>query len=212
MRCFSLGVICDNIEEINELVYPFHNEFVGYFPKEYYENNVEEKKFLKFESFSREMENEWKLLSDNEKKTFKNDIVRFADVKYGYYYNEEKSDIGYYKNENGKMICFSIGGTFSGMINVKSSFGLKKQADYAKIKDIIIPDKKQTFGTYAVINDGNWISVDDYVDRDEWFYLHFRRIIKKADKEKLFVVIECCYNDESNININSRACKSLATK
>lgn len=195
MRCFSLGVICDNLEDINDLVYPFHNEFIGYYPKEYYDANIDEKKFLKFESYSREIENEWNSLNDEQKRKFNNDIIRFADVKYGYYYNDEKSDVGYYRNENGKMMCFSIGGKFKKMLTVKNSLGMKKHVYSSKIKDIIIPDKKEKFGTYAVINDGKWISVEDYADRDEWFLIHFRRLLKKADEEKLFVVVECCYSE-----------------
>ena len=194
MGCFSLGVVCNNIEEVNDLVYPFHDEFIGYYPKEYYDRNKEEKKYLKFKSFSREIEEEWEELTCLEKEKFNSSIERFADVKYGYYYNEEKSDIGYYTNEKGKMMCFSIGGRFSGMLKVKGNLGRKKSVDYAKIGDIIIPDRKEKFGTYALINNGEWISVDDQEDRDEWFYMHYKRLLKKIDPEKLLVIVECCYS------------------
>ncbi|MGL4453375.1 MAG: hypothetical protein ACRCTZ_19605 [Sarcina sp.] len=193
MACFSLGVICNNLEEVNDLVYPFHNEFLGYYPKEYFDRNKDEKKHLKFKSFSREIEAEWDELTLIEKEKFKSDIERFADVKYGYYYNEENSDIGYYINENGKMMCFSIGGKFSGMLKVKGSLGRRKCVDYAKIGDIIIPDRKEKFGTYAIINNGKWMSVEDAEDREAWFHMHYKRLLKKIDPEKFLVIVECCY-------------------
>lgn len=192
MACFSLGVICDNLDEVNDLVYPFHKEFIGYYPKEYFEINKDEKKNLKFNKFSREIENSWNILCEEEKEKFKN-IERFADVKYGYYYNEDKSDMGYYTNENGKMMCFTIGGKFDSYLNIKGSFGIKKKCNYAKIKDIIFPDRKENFGTYAIISDGKWYSVEDYVDREEWFKIHCKRLIKKADKDKYLVIVECSY-------------------
>lgn len=192
MSCFSLGVICENLDEVNDLVYPFHNDFIGYYPKEYFNINSNEKKYLKFNNFSREIENEWTELSEKEKQKFKS-IERYADVKYGYYFNDEKSDIGYYTNTKGKMICFSIGGKFSGMLKMKGGFGIKKNADYTKIKDLIIPSRKEKFGTYALVKDGKWYSVDDYVDRDEWFSVHYKRLIKKVDPEKYLVVVECRY-------------------
>lgn len=193
MACFSLGVVCNNVEEVNDLVYPFHNEFVGYYPKEYFDRNKEEKKHLKFKSFSREIEAEWDELTLIEKEKFKSDIQRFADVKYGYYYNEENSDIGYYVNENGKMMCFSVGGKFSGMLKVKGSLGRKKGVDYARVGDIIIPDRKEKFGTYAIINNGKWMSVEESDDRDEWFYMHYKRMLKKIDPDKMLVIVECSY-------------------
>lgn len=192
MACFSLGVICDNLDEVNDLVYPFHKEFIGYYPKEYFEKNKDEKKYLKFNKFSREIENSWKILCDEEKEKFKN-IERFADVKYGYYYNEDKSDMGYYTNENGKMMCFTIGGKFDSYLNVKGSFGIKKKCNYAKIKDIIFPDRKENFGTYAIISNGKWYSVEDYADREEWFKIHCKRLIKKADDNQYLVIVECSY-------------------
>ncbi|WP_297436196.1 hypothetical protein [uncultured Clostridium sp.] len=204
MGCFSLGVICDKVEDVNELIYPFHNEFIGYYPKDYYENNKEERKYLSFEKFSRDIESEWGKLLKAEKEKFNFSIERFADVKYGYYYNDDRSDIGYYKNENGKMICFTVGGKFSDMLNVKNAFGGRRKATTAKVKNIIVPDRKEKFGTYAIINDGKWISVDDYDDRDEWFNLHFRRFLKKIDPNKLFVVVECCYTKEKQSEFELR--------
>ena len=198
MAYFSLGVICNNIDEVNDLIYPFHNEFLGYYPKEYYDRNKEEKKNLKFNNCSREVEEEWDKLTLIEKEKFNSDIERFADVKYGYYYNEENSDIGYYTNENGKMICFSVGGKFSGMLKVKSSLGRKKSVDYARVGDIIIPERREKFGTYAMIHDGKWMSVEDSEDRDEWFYMHYKRLLKKVDPEKILVIVECCYNKKIN--------------
>lgn len=207
MRYFSLGIICDSLDEINDIVYPFHNEFIGYYPKQYFDINIKEKRYLKFESYSREIEDEWALMSANEKEIFRNDIIRFADVKYGYYYNDEKSDIGYYKNENGKIMCFSIGGRFKGLIKVKNALGISKKVEYAKVKDIIIPDVKEKFGTYAVIDNGKWISVEDYENRDEWFYIHFRRLLRKANREKLFVIVECCYNKNDDVDYTKRSNK-----
>ncbi|MGL4655265.1 MAG: hypothetical protein ACRCWM_05180 [Sarcina sp.] len=193
MACFSLGVICNSIEEVNDLVYPFHNEFVGYYPKEYYDRNKDERKNLKFKSFSREIEAEWEGLTLIEKEKFNSDIERYADVKYGYYYNDENSDIGYYINENGKMTYFTIGGRFASMLKVKGNLGRKKAVDYARIGDILIPERKEKFGTYAIINNGQWISVEDSDDRDEWFYIHYKRMLKKIDPDKLLVIVECCY-------------------
>ncbi|MGL5822158.1 MAG: hypothetical protein ACRCYE_11180 [Sarcina sp.] len=193
MGCFSLGVVCNNLDEVNDLVYPFHNEFIGYYPKEYYDRNPEEKKYLKFNSFSRDIEKEWGELTLIEKQKFNENIERFADVKYGYYYNEERSDIGYYENTNGKMICFEIGGRFIGAIKTKGKFGRSKPVSYAKVEDIIIPSRKEKFGTYALVHDGKWISVDDFENRDEWFYINYKRIIKKLPKEKMLVIVECLY-------------------
>ncbi|WP_297517378.1 hypothetical protein [uncultured Clostridium sp.] len=194
MAYFSLGVVCNSLDEVNDLIYPFHNEFIGYYPKEYYERNKDEKKHLKFNNFSEEVEQEWETLTLIEKEKFNFDIERFADVKYGYYYNEDNSDIGYYTNKNGKMMCFTIGGRFSGMLKVKGSIRKKKAVDYAKIEDIIIPERREKFATYAIINNGKWMSVEESEDRDEWFYIHYKRMLKKIDQEKLLVIVECCYS------------------
>lgn len=192
MSCFSLGVICENLDEVNDLVYPFHNDFIGYYPKEYFDINLKEKNNLEFNVYSREIETEWEELNDKQKKKFK-DIERYADVNYGYYYNDEKSDIGYYTNKSGKMICFSVAGKFTGMLKVKGSLGMKKSVDYAKIKDLVMPNRKENFATYALIKDGKWHSVDDYESREEWFSVHYKRLVKKADPEKYLVIVECRY-------------------
>ena len=107
MSHFTVAILCDSPEQVEELLAPYQENNMGDCPE----------KYMEFNDKTEECENEY------EGFYFKEKYPLFADfVKnyFGYKFNEAENAYGYWENPNAKWDWYVIGGRWMGSLLVKN--------------------------------------------------------------------------------------------
>ena len=127
MSHFTVAIITDGkptYETIEKILAPYQENNMGDCPRE----------FMEFYSGTKNHAEEY----ENETKEFKAKyptLNKYLEEYYGYRYDEEQQDYGYWENPNAKWDWWQIGGRWAGSLTIEENnenFGIGSQSLFAK--------------------------------------------------------------------------------
>lgn len=158
MSHFTVAIITESLEKVEELLAPYQENNMGDCPKQYLDFNdmeVEERPKWETESIEKiklvDGSLVWPWDYNGDKRNLPEGVQQvnvpyrelyptfdeFMSEYHGYKKNEETGKYGYWENPNAKWDWYTIGGRWSDSLLLKSG----KRADAAQIKDIFFIEK-----------------------------------------------------------------------
>lgn len=178
---YPVAIFTENPDEnnISNILEPFNEQ-------------TEDSDFIEFYDLTEDIKTQYEI--DNKNLSFKEYAERQG-------YIQQDNRWGYYSNPDGQWDWWSIGGRWTGLLELKK--GSKKisgiRADIALLKDVdfekmleIYTDKSIKYITDSFITpDGNWVSLE--YEGENYYNKEWENTLKKLDFNKIYIVIIDCH-------------------